>query len=88
MVEYPISTNRSFSDSWKGFTKFTSLKEKSPEGQMWFGKRLRKLQATTRPENLWPEVRSKMGKATQKKEKHEWVNEKPKLVNARRLLKD
>ena len=50
---------------------------------MWSGKRLTKIQATTRPENLWPDVRSKMEKATKKKEKHEWVNEKPKLDNAR-----
>ena len=49
------------------------------------GWRLTKFQATTRPENLWPEVWSKMGKAAQKREKQEWANEKPKLVNARRL---
>ena len=36
----------------------------------------KKIQATTRPENLWPEVWSKMGKAAQKEEKQEWANEK------------
>ena len=42
-----------------------------------------KIQATNRLENLWPEVRSEMGKAMRKKEKEEWVNEKTKLDNAR-----
>ena len=52
---------------------------------MWSGRRLTKIQATTRPENLWPEVWFKMGKAAQKKEKLEWANEAPKLDNARKL---
>ena len=64
---------------------FTSLDEKPPKGFMWFGRRLTQNQATARPENLWPEVWSIMGKAAQKKEKQEWANEKPKLDNARRL---
>ena len=49
---------------------------------LWSGGRLTKIQATTRPENLWPEVWSKMGKAAQKKEKQERANEEPELDNA------
>ena len=79
-----VDLDRSLSDSWKEFTKFTLLKEKTPKGYMWSGERLTKIQATTRPENLWPEVWSKMGKAAQKKEKQEWANEKPKFDNARK----
>ena len=60
------------------------MKEKPPNGHVWSGVRLTKFQATTRPENLWPEVCSNMGKACQKK-KQEWGNKKPKLDNARRL---
>ena len=60
-----VDENRSLSDSWKRFTKFTSLKKKPPKGKMWSGRRLTKVQATTRPENLWPEVWFKMGKAAQ-----------------------
>ena len=37
-------------------------KEKPPKGFMWSGEILAKIQATTRPENFWPEVWSKMGK--------------------------
>ena len=64
-----VDANRSLSDSWKGFTKFTLLKEKPPKGSMWPGGRPTKIQATTRPENVWPDVWTKVGKAAQKKEK-------------------
>ena len=80
-----MDVNRSLSDSWAGFTKFTFLQQKTPEGNMWSVERLTTIQATTRPENLWPEVWTKMGKAAQKKKKQGWANEKPKLDNARRL---
>ena len=48
-------------------TKFTLLNEKPPLGYMWSGERLRKVQATTRPDDLWPEIWSNMSKAAQKK---------------------
>ena len=80
-----VDANRSLSDSWKGFTKFTLLKEKPPKGYMWSGRRLTKIQATTRPENVWPEVWTKIGKAAQKRKKQEWAIEKLKLDDARRL---
>ena len=60
------------------------LKEKPPEGFTWSGWRLTKNQATTRLENLWPEVWTNIRKAAQRKEKQEGANEKPKLDNARR----
>ena len=37
----------------KGFTKFTLLKEKPPKGYMSSGKRLTKIQTTTRPDHVW-----------------------------------
>ena len=30
-----VDVNRSLSDSWKGFTKFTLFKEKPPKGFVW-----------------------------------------------------
>ena len=81
-----LDENRSVSDSKKGrFTKFTLSKEKPPKGIRGPGKRLTKIQATTRPENVWPEVWTKIGKAAQKREKQEWADEQPQLDNARRL---
>ena len=38
-----------------------------------------------RPDCLWPETWSGMSKAAQKKEKHPWAVEKPKLNNSRKL---
>ena len=32
-----FDSNRSLSDSWKGFTKFTLLREKPPKGFLWSG---------------------------------------------------
>ena len=80
-----VDANRSLSDSWTGFTKFTSLKEKPQKGFMWSGGRLTKIQATTRRDRLWPEIWTDMLKAAHKKDKQEWTIEQPKLVNARRL---
>ena len=52
---------------------------------VWSGRRLTTTQTTTRRENVWPEVWTKIGKATQKKEKQVCANEKPKLDITRRL---
>ena len=52
---------------------------------MWPEERLTKVQTTTRPDHVWPEVWTKIGKAAQNREKQDWKNEKPKLDNARRL---
>ena len=66
-----VNSNRSLSDSWKGFTKFTLLKQKPPKGHMWSGERLTKVQTTTRLDHVWPEVWTKFGKAAQNREKQE-----------------
>ena len=61
------------------------LKEKPPKGYSWSGVRLIQIQATARPEHVWPEVWTKIGKAVQKREQQELANEKSKLDSARRL---
>ena len=38
-----VDSSKHLSDSWRGFTKFTLLKEKPPEGSMWSGRRLPKI---------------------------------------------
>ena len=57
-----VDSNRSLSGSWTRLTTFTLLKENPPKGYVWSGERLTKVQMTTRPDHLWPEVRSKLGK--------------------------
>ena len=83
--DWNVDVNRSLSDSWKGFTKFTLLQETPPKGFTWSGERLTKIQTTTRPSHEWPEVWTQLGKAAQRREKQELANEKPKLDNARGL---
>ena len=80
-----LDSSKHLSDSWRDFKKFTLLKEKPPERKMWSRMRLTKIQTTTRPDHVWPEIWTKIGKATQNREEQEWAKEKPKLDNARRL---
>ena len=64
-----VDANRSLSDSWKGFTKFTLLKEKPPKGYLWSGRRLTKIQATARPENFvaWSLVQNGKSRSEERK---------------------
>ena len=55
-----IDGSRDLSDSCTGFTHFTLLEEKPPEGYMWSGERLTRKQLTSRPEHLWPELWKKL----------------------------
>ena len=52
---------------------------------MWSGWRLTRKQLTSRPDHLWPELRTKLGRNAQLKERQKWSHEKPKLDNARKL---
>ena len=57
-----IGGSRDLSDPWTGFTQFTLLEEKVPDGNMWSGRRLTRKQLTYRPDHLWPELSKSMGK--------------------------
>ena len=74
-----------FSDPWTGFTQFTLLQEKPPDGYMWSRWRLTRKQLTSRPDHLWPEIWQTMGRNAKLKEKQKWSNEKLHLENARKL---
>ena len=71
-----VDGDRDLSEAWTGFTKFTILDEKSPDGYTWSGGRLTKWQATSRPDHLWPEMWSKISKAAQRKEKQKMGDRK------------
>ena len=83
--EKRIDGSRDLSDPWTGFTQFTLLEEKAPDGHMWSGGRLTRKQLTSRPDHLWPELWKSMGKHAKLKEKQKWSNEKLHLENARKL---
>ena len=80
-----IDGSRDLSDPWTGFTQFTLLDEKAPDGYTWSGERLTRKQLTSRPNHLWPELWKSMGKHAKLKEKQKWSNEKFHLENARKL---
>ena len=78
-----VDEDRELSDTWTGFTRFTFLSEKPPDGyNMVQGERLTKKQTTSRPDNVWPEMWKHMSDAAKRKEKQKWAIEKPKLDNA------
>ena len=80
-----IDRSRDVSDPWTGFTQFTLLEEKPPDGFLWSGVRLTRKQLTSRPDHPWPELWKSMGKHAKLKEKQKWSNEKLHLENARKL---
>ena len=80
-----VDGSRDLSDPWTGFTQFTLLEEKAPDGKMWSRVRLTRKQLTSRPDHLWPELWKKMGKNAKLKEKQKWSEEKLHLENARKL---
>ena len=80
-----IDGSRDFSAPWTGFTQFTLLEEKPPNGCVWSGERLTRKQLTSRPDYLCPELWTKLGRNAKLKEKQKWSHEKPHLDNARKL---
>ena len=80
-----IDGSRELSDPWTGFTQFTLLEEKHPDGKMWSGDRLTRKQLVSTPDHLWPVLWKSMGKNAKLKEKQKWSNEKLHLENARKL---
>ena len=80
-----IDGSRDLSDLWTGFTQFTLLEEKAPDGYMWPWGRLTRKQLTSRPDHLWPELWKLMGKHAKLKEKQKLSEERIHLENARKL---
>ena len=80
-----IDGSRDLSDPWTGFTQFTLLDEKAPDGYTWSGGRLTRKQRTSRPDHLWTELWKSMGKHAKLKEKQKRSEEKLHLDNARKL---
>ena len=77
---WDVDGDKTLSDSWTGFTKFTFFNEKFLPGSSWSGERPTKIQATTWPDCLWPEIWT-----SKKRWKQEWTLEKSKIDNARKL---
>ena len=81
-----VDGGRELSDAWTGFTRFTVLNEKTPDGFSWSGGRLTRKQTTSRRDTSWPEIWKDVSDASKRKEKQKWAIENPKLDSARRLF--
>ena len=57
-----IDGSRDLSDPWTGFTQFTILDQKAPDGYTWSGERLMRKQLASRPDHLGQELWKSMGK--------------------------
>ena len=80
-----IDGSRNLSDPWTGYTQFTLLEEKPPDGYMWSWEEMNEKPLSSRPDHLWPELWKSMGKHAKLKGKQKWSNEKLNLENARKL---
>ena len=67
-----VDGDQELSDARTGFTRFTVLSEKPPDGYTWSGKRLTRKQTTSRPDILWPEMWKRLPDASKRKEKQKW----------------
>ena len=65
---WKIDGSRDLSDYWTGFAQFTLLEE----NPLWSGERLTRKQLTSRPDYLWPELWTKLGRNAQLKERQKW----------------
>ena len=54
---------------------------------MWSGERLTQIQTTTRRDDVWPEVWTKIGKAAPNREKQEWAKKKNNKARQGRTLR-
>ena len=50
-----VDGSKDLSGPWTGFTQFTLLEVKPPEGYLWSGERLTRKQLTSRADHFWPE---------------------------------
>ena len=80
-----VDGERELSDARTGFTRFILLNERPPDGYTWSGRRLTRKQANSRPEDIWPDMWTRMSDAAKKKAKQRWAIEKPELDNVRQL---
>ena len=80
-----IDGSRDLSDSWTGFTQFTLLEEKPPDGFLWSGGEIDEKTAYIQARSFMARTLGEMGKNAKLKEKQKWSNEKLHLENARKL---
>ena len=74
-----VDGDRELSDTWNGFTRFTILKDKPPDGFSWSKERL------TRSLTSYGQKCGNMSDASKRKEKQKWAIEKPKTRQCQKI---
>ena len=64
-----LDGQKELSDAWTGFTRFTVLDEKQPDGYTWSRERLTRKQTTSRPDTLLPEIWKDVSDSSKKQRK-------------------
>ena len=80
-----VDGERELSDAWTGFTRFVLLNESHMMDTHGLDVRLARKQTTSRPDDVWPDMRTRMSDVAKKNAKQRWAIEKPKLDNARQM---
>ena len=80
-----VDGNKALSEEWIGKTIFTILHFPPKKNHYWVAGRETKIQETTRPGNVWPEVWDSLSDKKKKKAIADWKILKPKLDDARTL---
>ena len=74
-----IDGSRDLSDPWTGFTQFTLLEEKPPDGYMWSRGETDKKTADIQARQFMAGTPDEIGKNAKLKERQKWSHEKPQL---------
>ena len=74
---------RHLSNSWVGQTCFELLKPRPKPGYEWQSGRLTKVQTTSRPPVIWPEMWDSMSKSERQNATRQWLQLKEKIDPAR-----
>ena len=77
-----IACRRELSEPWVGETRYHKL-WKTPAGYDMIDGRLTRLQSTTRPPHIWPEVWQGMSKKSRETAVSEWARDKKLIDEAR-----
>ena len=80
----PSETQPSLSDEWIGETRFTILRQKAKPGYEWHDGRETRIQNTTRPPSIWPEIWNNMSLKQRQKATQKWKDEGPRRDRIRK----
>ena len=70
-----VDGDRELSETWTGFSKFTKLNEKPPDGYTWSWERLTRKQTSSSPNSFRLQIWTDMSEASKRREKQKYTPE-------------